>query len=110
MVWGCSCESGVQEDLLVSSWLGHDTVPGNLTLLAARGMGEAGLAMPFVMPPDEEDGGSGEKLSGAFPAPVSAQVREGFQHKRQERVESRNKGTPVARERLPLLAAESAGQ
>lgn len=41
---------------------------------------------------------------------VSAQAREGLEQKSQERVESRNKGTPVARERLPLLAAESAGQ
>lgn len=41
---------------------------------------------------------------------VRAQVREGRDQKRQEWVESRNKGTPVARERLPLLAAESAGQ
>lgn len=44
------------------------TVPGNLTLLAARGMGRMGPAMPWVMPPDEMDGDSGdsgERLSGA---------------------------------------------
>lgn len=62
-VWGCSCESGVQEDLLVWSWLGHDTVAGNLTLLAARGMGRVGLALPCMMPPAGMDGASG--ASGA---------------------------------------------
>lgn len=97
--WGCSCESGLREELLLS-------VPGNRTLLAARGRAGWRWQCPARCPSWD---GWGQRGQALLPS-VSAQAGEGLEQKSRERVESRNKGTPAARERLPLLAAESAGQ
>lgn len=81
MFWGCSRESGLQEDLLASNWPGHAPVPGNSTLLAARdGRGGAGSALRGA-PSRGWMGTVGTRTLERVLPGVSAQAREGVEQK-----------------------------